>query len=139
MNRMSRMRAGSLVSAMAPWQRTVVGTRVAGHLAEKLAAEFARLAGAEDKALALVQALRDGDLAPTGPMGWMDVKISLVLVEDSLARRSCTRDPTPDEVLAALKDVLWMRAGGMGWGRIAFMTAGPARERKRIGKAKGGG
>ena len=120
MNRTMRMRAGSLVSAMTQQPRP--GRMVPGPVAEKLAAEFARLAGGLEAALALVHALSNGDLAPTGPMGWMDVKISLVLAQDSLARAGPT-NPSPEEFKAALNDVLWMRAGGMGWGRIAFMTA----------------
>ena len=135
MDRTMRMRAGSLVSAMT--RQASAGRRsVPGHVAEKLAAEFARLAGAQEKALALVNALRNGELAPTGPMGWMDVKISLVLVQDALARADAAT-PSAEAVDAALKDVLWMRAGGMGWGRIAFMTAN--RPGRAIGKGKGGG
>lgn len=131
MDRMMRMRAGSLVSAMAP--RPSAGRRApGGHVADKLAAEFTRLVGAPDRALALVHALRDGELAPTGPMGWMDVKISLVLVQDSLDRAGITV-PSPQELDAALKDVLWMRAGGLGWGRIAFMTARDARSGRPLG------
>ena len=37
----------------------------------------------------------------------------------------------------ALKEVLWMRAGGMGWGRIAFITAG--RNRTGAGIPRKGG
>src|SRR5258706_15595852 len=82
MNRMARMRAGSLVAAMTPRNSVQRGRPSTAPVAEKLAAEFARLAGAEENALSLIQALRNGDIAPTGPMGWMDVKISLVLVQD---------------------------------------------------------
>jgi hypothetical protein len=133
MNRTMRMRAGSLVSAMT--REPSAGKTIPGHVAERLAAEFAPLAGAHEKALALVQALRNGELAPTGPMGWMDVKISLVLVQDSLARAD-TGSPSAEALDAALKDVLFMRAGGMGWGRIAFMTAGANRAGTGIGKDK---
>lgn len=121
MNRMMRMRAGSLVSAVSPRPsaaRAVPGEQVA----DKLAAEFERLTGSYDKALALVHALRAGELAPTGPMGWLDVKIALVLVQDSLERKGRAA-PSCDELYYALKDVLWMRAGGIGWGRIAYMTS----------------
>lgn len=138
MNRMARMRAGSLVAAMTPRNSVQRGKPSAAPVAEKLAAEFARLAGAEENALSLIQALRNGDIAPTGPMGWMDVKISLVLVQDSLARGG-TSTPTPEELERALKDVLWMRAGGMGWGRIAFVTARAGHAEVAIGKGKGGG
>lgn len=134
MNRTMRMRAGSLVSAMA--RDPGAARTFPGHVAERLATEFARLAGAHENALALIHALRNGDLAPTGPMGWMDVKISLVLVEDSLARAGGA-NPSAEALDAALKDVLFMRAGGMGWGRIAFMTAGANRTGAGIGKGGG--
>lgn len=120
MNRTMRMRAGSLVSAATPGpsaERAVPGEPVA----ERLAAEFARLAGSYDRALVLVNALRAGELAPTGAMGWLDVRIALVLVQDALEREGNTA-PSGAELDAELKDVLWMRAGGIGWGRIAFMT-----------------
>jgi hypothetical protein len=132
------MRAGSLVAAMTRCGSPHGARPLAGPVAEKLAAEFTRLAGAQENALALVLALRNGDLAPTGPMGWMDVKISLVLVQDSLAHGGSS-SPSPEELDAALKDVLWMRAGGMGWGRIAFVTARASQGEDVIGKGKGGG
>jgi hypothetical protein len=138
MNRMARMRAGSLVAAMTRDGGQRGNKHAAVPVAEKLASEFARLAGAKENALALVQALRNGDIAPTGPMGWMDVKISLVLVQDSLAHGGSS-SPTPEELDAALKDVLWMRAGGMGWGRIAFVTARASQGEEFNGKGKGGG
>jgi hypothetical protein len=136
MNRTMRMRAGSLVSAMTREQS--VGKTVPGHVAEKLAAEFARLAGAQENALALIQALRNGELAPTGPMGWMDVKISLVLVQDSLMRAGAV-NPSAEALDAALQGVLLMRAGGMNWGHIAFVTAGANRPGRAIDKGKVGG
>jgi hypothetical protein len=136
MNRMTRMRAGSLVSAMSP--QASARKPFPGPVAEKLAAEFAPLAGTRELALALVNALRDGSLAPTGPMGWMDVKISLVLVQESLLRVG-TAQPSSEELYTALMHVLGMRAGGMGWGRIAFMTSGANRPVSGIGKGKGGG
>jgi len=121
MTRMMRMRAGSLVTAMSR-DRTTAKASTAG-LAERLATEFAPLAGARESAIALVEALRNGDLAPTGPMGWMDVRISLVLAQESIARANADIPPA-ERFDTALKEVLWMRAGGMGWGRIAFITAG---------------
>ena len=131
MNRMTRMRAGSLVSAMMRQDRAQ--SVVAGPVAEKLAAEFSKLAGSRDNARELVDRLRGGALAPTGPMGWMDVKISLVLVQDSLAR-SGNSSPSGDELEHALKDLLWMRAGGIGWGRIAFIVGrgGPSLAQARM-------
>ena len=131
MDRTMRMRAGSLVSAMTRPANTARKS-TPGPVADKLAAEFARLAGAQAKALELVLALRNGDLAPTGPMGWMDVKISLVLVQDALTRAGLPT-PTAEALDATLKSVLWMRAGGMGWGRIAFLTS------NRPGRATGKG
>ena len=134
MTRMMRMRAGSLVSAMAR-DRSRTRDELTG-VAERLATEFAPLAGDRDDALALVEALRNGDLAPTGPMGWMDVRISLVLAQESIARANVEIPPS-ERFDTALKEVLWMRAGGMGWGRIAFITAG--RNRPGAGSRKGGG
>src|SRR5579859_6640049 len=91
MTRMMRMRAGSLVSAMA---RDRAASRVdTTGVAERLAAEFAPFAGDRDGALALVAALRNGDIAPTGPMGWMDVRISLVLAQESIARANVDIPP----------------------------------------------
>lgn len=89
--------------------------------AEKLAAEFSTLAGGNEAALELVQALHDGALAPTGPMGWIDVKISLALVRELLLRAG-RRSASPYAVEHALKNVLALRADGIGWGRIAYMV-----------------
>ena len=136
MNRTMRMRAGSLVSAMA--QQNSTWRTVPGTVAEKLAAEFALLAGTREKALSLVHALRAGTIQPTGPMGWMDVKISLVLVQESLIR-SGVASPSPEQLHSVLMEVLGMRAAGLGWGRIAFVTAGGNRPARGIGKGKGGG
>ena len=133
MTRMMRMRAGSLVSAMVR-DRSPSRGDTAG-VAERLASEFAPLAGDRDDALARVAALRNGDLAPTGPMGWMDVRISLVLAQESIARANAEIPPS-ERFDTALKEVLWMRAGGMGWGRIAFITAG--RNRPGAGSRKAG-
>src|SRR5260370_34287743 len=91
MTRMMRMRAGSLVSAMARERSTAA--KQPGSVADKLATEFAPLAGARDTALALGAALRNGDLAPTAPMGWVDVRISLARSQESLARGIAERPP----------------------------------------------
>ena len=136
MNRMMRMRAGSLVSAMG--QQNSTWRAVPGTVADKLSAEFALLAGTREKALSLVHALRSGAIAPTGPMGWMDVKISLVLVQESLMR-SGSANPSDEQLHGVLMDVLGMRAAGLGWGRIAFVTAGGNRSASGIGKGKSGG
>jgi hypothetical protein len=118
MNRVMRMRAGSLVSAMGPAR---VRNATPGTAAEKLAAEFSSLAGGYERALLLVNELREGALAPTGPMGWMDVKLSLVLVQELLGGTG-TPTPSHDSLEGALRNVLALRADGMGWGRIAFMV-----------------
>lgn len=127
------------------------------HVASKIAANFASLAGSEDNALALVNALRTGEAVkltypptgtattptistidpPTGNMGWGNVKISLALAQDQLARLGIT-NPTAEQLQAALnggsvavknpdgttttttlRGVLQMRVDGMGWGEIA--------------------
>lgn len=126
-------------------------------VASKIAGNFTALAGSEENALALVNALRTGDTVqlsyaptgtqtaptistidpPTGHMGWGNVKISLALAQDQLARLGIT-NPTPAQLQAALnggdvivtnadgtttttalRGVLQMRADGMGWGNIA--------------------
>ena len=88
--------------------------------ASRIAAQFTRLAGSEDNAFALVNALRNGERVilvseagtakipitttfelPGGPMGWDDVMISLALARDSLARAGITF-PTAEELEAAL-------------------------------------
>jgi hypothetical protein len=119
MYRVMRMRAGSLVSAMGP--ATKVRNAVPQTPAEKLAAEFSLLAGGYESALVLIDQLRCGALAPTGPMGWMDVKLSLVLVQELLGATG-SHNPAPESLEAALRNVLALRADGMGWGRIAFMV-----------------
>lgn len=126
-------------------------------VAAKIAGNFTTLAGSEENALALVNALRSGETVelayapagtetaptigiidpPTGQMGWGNVKISLALAQDQLARLGIT-NPTPEQLQAALnggdvivvnadgttttttlRGVLQMRADGMGWGNIA--------------------
>src|SRR5438309_11621274 len=76
MTRMMRMRAGSLVSATARDRGTAAKQR--GEVADRLANAFAPPAAGRDAALALVEALRKADLAPTGAAGWQDVPISLL-------------------------------------------------------------
>ena len=130
-------------------------------VAGKIASNFNNFAGSEKNSLALVNALRNGTDAkltyttapakpggtpttttvtydpPTGKMGWGNVKISLALAQDSLARAGIT-NPTAEQLQAALNGgsvtvknpdgtttttklsgVLQMRADGMGWGEIA--------------------
>ena len=119
MYRVMRMRAGSLVSAMGPAAK--VRNAVPQTPAQKLAAEFSLLAGGYEPALVLIDQLRGGALAPTGPMGWMDVKLSLVLVQELLGA-SGAQTPARESLEGALRNVLSLRADGMGWGRIAFMV-----------------
>lgn len=88
--------------------------------ASRIAAHFTRLAGSEENALALVNALRNGQRVmlvwdaggarmpvtttfelPTGPMDWDNVMISLALARDSLARAGIAY-PTAEELEAAL-------------------------------------
>ena len=88
--------------------------------ASRIAAHFTRLAGSEENALALVNALHSGGRVylvseaggakmpvtttfelPSGPMGWDDVMIALALARDSLARAGITF-PTAEELEAAL-------------------------------------
>jgi hypothetical protein len=88
--------------------------------AERIAARFVKLAGSEENALALVNALRSGDRVilvsgaegartpmtttfelPTHPMGWDDVNLSLALARDSLVRVGIVY-PTAEELEAAL-------------------------------------
>jgi len=123
-------------------------------MALKVASGFAALAGSEDNAVALVGALHDGTSArllcvdeefpsavpdilvfdpPTGPMGWNDVRMALMLARDAL-RRHLVYHPTPEQLQAVLlggeittragkvvtlRGVLRMRADGFNWGAIA--------------------
>lgn len=109
------------------------------HVAQKIAANFVNLAGSEDNALALVNALRGGTNAtlkapattgtgtgtgtgaatststtidpPTGKMGWGNVKIALGLAQDSLLRAGITK-PTAAQLQAALNGGEVTRADG---------------------------
>jgi hypothetical protein len=125
-------------------------------VAQKIASNFGKLAGSDENALALVKALRSGETVKlaypgaegstptvttvdpaTAKMGWGNVKISLALAQDVLARAGIT-NPTGEQLQAALnggsvtvknadgtttttelKGILQMRADGMGWGEIA--------------------
>jgi hypothetical protein len=91
-----------------------------GRSASRIASQFTRLAGSDDNALALVNALRAGERVtlvsgaegeklpvtttfelPTGPMDWDNVVISLALARDSLARAGIAQ-PSAEELEAAL-------------------------------------
>ena len=134
-------------------------------VSQTIASNFGNLAGSDENAVAMVNALRNGDTVkltypapkppatgtgtkppapttttidpPTGKMGWGNVKISLALAQDALARAGVT-NPTGEQLQAALNGgsitvknadgttstvklngILQMRADGMGWGEIA--------------------
>ncbi|HUP96952.1 MAG TPA: hypothetical protein VM073_03375 [Usitatibacter sp.] len=153
-----RTLAATLLIAFAPLSAHASADSVAA----KIASNFATLAGSQENALALVNALRNGtDVSlttvvlppeggteppatttttftpPTGKMGWGNVKHSLALAQDALARAGVT-NPTAEQLQTALvggdivltnadgttststmKGILTMRADGMGWGNIA--------------------
>ena len=153
-----RTLAATLLIAFAP----MAAHASADSVAAKIASNFTTLAGSPENALALVNALRNGTdvnlttvvlppegsteppttttttfTPPTGKMGWGNVKHSLALAQDALAKQGIT-NPTPQQLQTALvggdivvtnadgttttstlKGVLTMRAGGMGWGNIA--------------------
>ncbi len=165
-NRMWTLAAALVIafSPLAAAQTTGGETPATGQalVAGKIASNFTGLAGGEDNALALVNALRNGtDVTletvvppptgstapptvttttfspPTGRMGWGNVKHSLALARDALARAGVA-NPTAEQLQTALiggnitvvnadgttstttmKGILTMRAGGMGWGNIA--------------------
>jgi hypothetical protein len=100
--------------------------RIAAHdaqsrIAAKIAGQYVNLAGSEDNALALVQALREGSSVmltspdeagtrtldvttidvPTGRMAWSDVKFALVIAQDRLYRAGIAH-PTGEQLQAAL-------------------------------------
>ena len=94
---------------------------------------------------------------PTAKMGWGNVKISLALAQDVLARAGIT-NPTGEQLTAALnggditvtnadgttrtlalKGILQMRADGMGWGEIAKASGtkvGPVVSQLKMGNTK---
>jgi hypothetical protein len=92
----------------------------AGGQAARIAARFTLLAGSEENALALVEALREGAPVqlvapdsqahvpavtqidpPTGRMEWENVRIALALAQDALIRAGIAR-PCGDDLQAAL-------------------------------------
>ena len=134
------------------------------HVASRIAGNFTTLAGGPENSLALVNSLRTGTAVnlvtvvpppagsppgtaptsvtttftpPTRPMGWGNVRHSLALAQDQLARAGIA-NPTAEHLRTALmggdlvrtntngtttttsvRGVLTMRAEGMGWGNIA--------------------
>lgn len=149
-----RILAGSLLIALAPLTQAqttggeldtqvrvfdaTAANRGQTQVAQKIAANFVNLAGSEDNALALVNALRSGTDAtlktptattgtgtsagtgtststtidpPTGKMGWGNVKIALGLAQDALLRAGITK-PTAEQLQAALNGGAVTRADG---------------------------
>ncbi len=125
----------------------------------KLASDFAVFAGSEANAASLVNGLWYGRLItlnaittdnaatgtpssgsiafmpPTRPMGWDNVRHTLMLAERGLAVQGIA-NPTPDQLQAALiggsvinassrttvlPGVLTLRSQGLGWGQIAHL------------------
>lgn len=124
--RSAHLLAGSILAAMAPlaapqtngdeqWLRQYAAT------VAKVAAGFVNLAGSEDNAVALVEALYHGQPVqlvwpsaetqsslpavttlepPTGPMDWDDVRLALILARDALASVGIVR-PAGEQLRAA--------------------------------------
>lgn len=121
MKRTMRVIAGFILMAWAsmPAAQAVTTEREA-LVAGKIAANFTRLAGSEENALALVNALRSGDMVrlvaathgmevpdttafetTAGAMEWKAVRLSLTRAQDSLARAGI-RHPSAEQLQAAL-------------------------------------
>jgi len=131
MNTKMRMLAAAVLVAIAPLAAAQVTTGTTTEpskgqvlVATKIASNFTDLAGSEENALALVNALRKGTDAtlvtttpgtggapgtttestiavPTKPMGWGNVKHALALAQDQLARAGIT-NPTAAQLQTAL-------------------------------------
>ena len=113
--------SGSPIDAQVVALDKTANNRGQAQVASKIASNFASLAGSEENALALVNALRTGEPVrltyaptgtattptvvtvdpPTGNMGWGNVKISLALAQDQLSRLGIT-NPTAEQLQAAL-------------------------------------
>ena len=151
MKRAMQMLGSSVLLAFAPMANAHDAVDPA---ALRVASGFAALAGSQDNAVALACALHEGTTArlfsqddtdpsalpdfvvfdpPTGPMGWNDVKMALMLARDALRRHAIARPKlyelqavllggeitSPAGVPATLRGVLRMRADGFNWGAIA--------------------
>jgi hypothetical protein len=101
-------------------------------VAARIAGSFVSLAGSDENALILVNALHDGHavrlrqedgsftLFPArAPMGWGSVKLTLALVQSQLQPGSANSHVTVERVIAALNEVVAMRAAGMTWAQVA--------------------
>lgn len=98
--------------------------------AEKMATEFSGLAGSEDKALKLIEGLRQGKpvrldddaqsttVTPSAGTGYGNVFIILALSQAALSQSGNT-SPTSEQLSSTINGVLEKRSSGMGWGQIA--------------------
>lgn len=142
------LKAVMLSAALAGWLAITPPTLAADAPQGSLVTAYSGLLGSETNATSTVQGLRTGTTislassdptqpartfsAPTQPMGYGNINITLALAEKSLQQVGIT-DPTPEQVQAALlggmvqtatgpvslAGVLAARAAGMGWGEIA--------------------
>lgn len=107
-------------------------SRGQAQVAARIAGSFTALAGSDANALSLVNALHDGHavqlqqadgshalFVARAPMGWGSVKLTLALVQAQLQPGSASAHVTVDRLVAALNDVVAMRATGMTWAQIA--------------------
>jgi hypothetical protein len=123
MQRNFRIIASAVLLALAPLAHAddVAASPGQVRVATRLSTSFATVAGSQENALALVNALRTGTevtllappeggtgdavattfTPPTKPMGWGNVSHSLSLAQDSLARLGIT-NPTNEQLQAAL-------------------------------------
>jgi hypothetical protein len=99
---------------------------------ERLVGNYSVLAGSPENALALSNALRNGQnvtltmndgsqatIVGSGKvMGWGGVNITLALAQTSLQQANITH-PTGLQLQTAVQNVTALRASGMGWGEIA--------------------
>jgi len=123
MHRNFRIIASAVLLALAPLANAddVTASPGQARVATRLSTSFATVAGSQENALALVNALRKGTevtllappeggtgdavattfTPPTKPMGWGNVSHSLSLAQDSLTRLGIT-NPTNEQLQAAL-------------------------------------
>ena len=99
---------------------------------DRIAPQYETFAGSRDNLESLAAGLRQGKevtlTAPgettasftptTRPMGYGNITRALDLTSRKLAADGIT-SPTPQELSAAMQDVLQLRSQGMGWGKIA--------------------
>ena len=99
---------------------------------DRIAPQYETFAGSRDNLESLAAGLRQGKevtlTAPgettasftptTRPMGYGNITRALDLTSRKLAADGIA-NPTPQELSAAMQDVLQLRSQGMGWGKIA--------------------